>query len=280
MKPLQAKPARRRLAVIGLALLIAAILAACSSDDAAVETSDRPVATFTADDTTLRGPSVVPSGYVDIRLETVAGAVDHHLFIARLKDGVTFDEAMSDDEAFFTKMTLKGGNGIIASGENVVMTMRFEPGNYFALDNPQNELSPTTQFTVVEADHDAEPPEAKGLVTMGPGMLISAPDNFDGSGTWEFVNKDSSEVHEAALVRLADGKTASDVVTWGAEGFEGAPPFEGSFGSMGALGPGERAWITIEPGAPGEYALVCFIPGRDGMPHLAKGMVTQVSVRR
>jgi hypothetical protein len=107
--------------------------------------------TFTADDTTLRGPSVVPSGYVDIRLETVPGAVDHHMFIARLHDGVTFDDAMSDDEAFFTKMTLKGGNGIIASGEDVEMTMHLEPGRYFALDNPQNEESQTTQFTVVEA---------------------------------------------------------------------------------------------------------------------------------
>jgi hypothetical protein len=185
---------------------------------------------------------------------------------------------MSDDESFFTKMTLKGGNGLVASGEDVVMTMHLEPGNYFALDNPQNEDSPTTQFTAVEADHEAEPPEAKGVVTMGPGMIISAPEDFDGSGTWEFVNKDATEVHEAALVRLVDGRTAGDVATWAADGFEGQPPFEGNFGSMGALGPGQRAWITIEPGAPGEYALVCFVPGRDGIPHLAKGMATQVSV--
>jgi hypothetical protein len=279
MNPFRAKPARRRLAAVGVALVSASIIAACGSDDAADDTYDRPAVTFTADDTSLRGPSEVPSGYVDVRLETVAGNVEHHLFVARLKDGVTFDEAMADDESFFTKMTLKGGNGIIASGEDVVMTLYLEPGNYFALDNPQNETSPTAQFTVVEAHRDAEPPEAQGRVTMGPGMLISAPD-FDGTGTWEFVNKDSADVHEAALVRLADGKTASDVVAWGAEGFEGPPPFEGSFGSMGALGPDQRAWITIEPGAPGEYALICFIPGRDGIPHIAKGMVTQVSVGR
>jgi hypothetical protein len=271
-------PTRRRLVTVGVVLLGASVLAACGSDDAANDPSDRPVVTFSADDTSLRGPAVVPSGFVDIRLETDPGSVDHHMFIARLHDGVTFDDAMSDDESFFTKMTLKGGNGIIASGEDVVMTMHLEPGSYFALDNPQNEESPTAQFTVVEADHEADPPAAKGVVTMGPGMIISVPDDFDGVGTWEFVNHDSADVHEAALVHLVDGKTTGDVATWGADGFEGPPPFDGSFGSMGALGPGERAWITLEPGVPGDYALVCFIPGRDGVPHLAKGMATQVSI--
>ena len=47
---------------------------------------------------------------------------------------------------------------------------------------------------------------------------------------------------------------------------------------MGALGPGQRAWITIEPGEPGEYVLVCFVPGRDGIPHVMKGMVTPVTI--
>ena len=47
---------------------------------------------------------------------------------------------------------------------------------------------------------------------------------------------------------------------------------------MGALGPGERAWMTLEPGTPGEYALVCFIPGNDGVPHAAMGMALQFTV--
>ena len=35
---------------------------------------------------------------------------------------------------------------------------------------------------------------------------------------------------------------------------------------------------TLEPGEPGDYVLVCFIPGRDGIPHVMKGMVTPVTI--
>jgi hypothetical protein len=157
-----------------------------------------------------------------------------------------------------------------------------EPGNYFALDNPQLPEPVVSLFTVVDGERPGErnsdEPDSKGVVRLGPGMVISVPDDFDATGTWEFVNVDPVESHEAALVRLTDGKTAADVATWGHGGFDGPPPFQGEFGSMGALGPGQRAWITIDPGASGEYALICFVSGQDGIPHLAQGMVTQVTV--
>ena len=185
---------------------------------------------------------------------------------------------MDDDESFFTMMTIKGGNGTIAAGESVLMTLDLEPGNYFVLDNPQNEESPTDQFTVVEDDPSSRKPDAEGTVTMGPGMVIDLPDDFDGTGTWEFVNRDTEEVHEAAVVKLAAGASADDLVEWFSGDMSSPPPIEGEFGSMGALGPGERAWIELEPGEPGDYVAVCFIPGRDGIPHLAKGMVVPFTV--
>ena len=122
---------------------------------------------------------------------------------------------MDDDESFFTMMTIKGGNGTIAAGEARAMTLDLEPGNYFVLDNPQNENSPT------DAVHGrrlrrapSSEPEAEGIITMGPGMVIEVPEDFDGTGTWEFVNDDTDEVHEAALVKLTAGATSDDLVEW------------------------------------------------------------------
>ena len=195
-----------------------------------------------------------------------------------MDDGLTFEEAMEDDEAFFTKMTIKGGNGTIAAGEDAVMTLDLEPGNYFVLDNPQNEESPTDQFRVVAGKESTTPPEAKGTVVMGPGMVIDIPDDFDGRGVWEFVNRDEAEVHEAAMVKLAAGKTADDVVEWFHGDMSAPLPIDGEFGSMGAIGPGQRAWMTLEPGEPGDYVVICFIPGRDGIPHIVKGMITPFTV--
>jgi hypothetical protein len=271
----------RRLLAVGAPALTIVALAACGDDDhSASAESDRPQVTFTATDDAVAAPAQVPSGLVDITLDTARGELGHHIFVARLDDGVTFDEAMEDDEAFFTKLTIKGGNGTIASGEEALMTMDLEPGKYFVLDNPQNEVSPTDQFTVVAGEESTTPPEAKGVVRMGPGMVIDLPDDFDGRGVWEFVNEDPKEVHEAAMVKLAAGKTADDVVDWFHGGPSTPPPFDGEFGSMGALGPGQRAWMTLEPGDPGDYVAICFIPGRDGIPHIAKGMVTPFTVTR
>jgi hypothetical protein len=280
------KRSRALVAIAGLALVGAPTLAGCSDEDStAAAGGDRPVVTFTATDTELTVPAEVPSGFVDINLETEPGDVDvHHIFVARLHDGVTVDDILNgDDEAFFTKLTLKGGNGSIAAGEDVTMTLDLEPGNYFALDNPQNENSPTAAFTVVDSGSPGQRPEAEGVITMGPGMVIDVPEDFDGTGTWEFVNEDTvnneiNEVHEAALVKLTAGSTSDDLVDWFGGDHQTPPPIDGEFGSMGALGPGQRAWITIEPGEPGDYVLVCFVPGRDGIPHVMKGMVTPVTI--
>jgi uncharacterized cupredoxin-like copper-binding protein len=269
----------RTFAAGGIALVAVAGLTGCGADDRAAAQPDRPHVTFHADDTTITAPERVPSGLVDITLDTADGELGHHIFVARLDDGVSFEEAMADEESFFTKMTIKGGNGIVAAGSTVEMTMDFEPGSYFVLDNPQNERSPTDTFTVVDGPRSTAEPASKGTVRLGPGMSIHVPDGFDARGTWRFVNDDPAEAHEAALVRMQPGKHAADVVEWVHAGDESAPPpFDGEFGSMGALGPGQTAWITLEPGAPGDYVLICFIPGRDGIPHVAEGMVTDITL--
>ena len=203
--------------------------------------------TFTADDTSIDAPAEVPSGLVDITLKTAPGEVGHHIFVARLDDNVTFEEAMDDDDSFFTSMTIKGGNGTIVAGEQALLTLDLGPGKYFVLDNPQNETSPTDQFVVVDSDESQAEPDAKGTVRLHPGMRIDLPEDFDGRGVWKFVNVDPDEVHEAAMVKLAAGTSSQDLIDWFHDP-QGPPPIEGEFGSMGALGPGQQAWMTLEPG--------------------------------
>ncbi|HET9665873.1 MAG TPA: hypothetical protein VFP09_03930, partial [Desertimonas sp.] len=188
------RPHRWRTVVAALAAA-GAVFAGASHADAGEY--GRPQITISASAQGLAVPSEVPGGLVDITLETeadeAAGAenVGHHLVIARLNDGVTLEEAMAaGDAAFMTMMTVKGGNGTIAAGESLEMTLDLQPGNYFVLDNPQLPDPVIETFVVVEPTGAAPAPEAEGTVHIGPNMVISVPENFDGTGVWHFVNDD------------------------------------------------------------------------------------------
>lgn len=115
MNPHRTSAPRRNVA--GVAVLGAIALAACGDDRDAKVQSHRQAITFTANDTSLTVPPEVPAGFVDIKLASdPAGTIGHHVFIARLNDGVVLDEALESDDGFFTMMTVEGGNGTIAAG--------------------------------------------------------------------------------------------------------------------------------------------------------------------
>lgn len=95
-----------------------------------------------------------------------------------------------------------------------------------------------------------------------------------GLTTLRLTNR-GTEYHHAQLVKFAQGKTLADLMALPPEG---PPPEWVSFvGGPNAVDPGGLASATslIEPG---HYALVDWIPGADGVPHMAKGMAMEMEV--
>jgi hypothetical protein len=91
------------------------------------------------------------------------------------------------------------------------------------------------------------------------------------------VRNRAAQPHEVFVARLAPGKSAADALAW-LEKMQGPPPLEPMGGTVG-LETGAANDIALDL-APGEYALYCFIPdAKDGKPHVAHGMVRQISVR-
>jgi uncharacterized cupredoxin-like copper-binding protein len=91
------------------------------------------------------------------------------------------------------------------------------------------------------------------------------------------VKNEGTEDHEAALLKLTDGKTIDDAKAFlGSQTPSGPPPFAVAGGVTGTA-PGTSASVTQALPA-GNYAFICFIPGRDGVPHFAKGMLTGFAV--
>jgi uncharacterized cupredoxin-like copper-binding protein len=91
------------------------------------------------------------------------------------------------------------------------------------------------------------------------------------------VRNAGPQPHEVIMVRLAPGKTPADVLAF-IESGQGDPPGE-PVGGTTMLASGEENYVTGDFAA-GEYALLCLIPDRgDGRPHVAHGMVRQVTVQ-
>jgi hypothetical protein len=96
-----------------------------------------------------------------------------------------------------------------------------------------------------------------------------------GLTTFHLVNKGPS-LHHLQLIKLEEGKTGDDFI---AALKAGGPPPRWAILAGGPnppeTGNTTSATLTMEPGT---YAIVCFVPALDGMPHLMKGMVHPLKV--
>lgn len=93
-----------------------------------------------------------------------------------------------------------------------------------------------------------------------------------GLTTLHLMNE-GKEPHQAQLLKLTDGKTFDDMIAGMKMMKPGAPPpsWIVPVGGPNAAPPGGTAAAT-QTLEPGNYALVCYIPAADGVPHLMKGM--------
>jgi hypothetical protein len=84
------------------------------------------------------------------------------------------------------------------------------------------------------------------------------------------------ELHQAQVIRLEDGKTLDDFAK--AMKQNGPPPSWVKFlGGPNGIAPDQDANSTMVL-SPGHYAVLCFIPGLDGVPHVMKGMIQPFEV--
>ncbi len=135
-----------------------------------------------------------------------------------------------------------------------------------------------------ESAHPATDAAATTPATEGPTVLrvtasdysFDAPDQISaGLTTIRLINKGPS-LHHVELVRLDQGKTLPDFLAALKAG--GPPPSWASMiggPNVPEFGDSSTAIISLDPGS---YAMICVIPGADGMPHVMKGMAHLITV--
>ena len=123
----------------------------------------------------------------------------------------------------------------------------------------------------------APAPAAPNVLTVtATDYAFDAPASIPAGYTTIRMVSNGKEVHQAALVRLEQGKSFADFQA--ALKQAGPPPaWAVDVGGPNPPMPNGTSEVT-EDLAPGTYAIVCFVPSPDGTPHFAKGMVRELTV--
>lgn len=285
----------------GLAAALVMIQAACTVDKAADESrgtrtreayAQTPAAapalvTVSATEFAFSAPATIPAGLTTFRLVN-QGRELHHVQMVRLEEGHTVEELVeavrTGGEVLPAWAYLVGGPNAHAPGAQSEATLDLKPGQYALLcfipsgdGVPHVMKGMVKPLTVVPATGQAQAPTPDVRMTLRDYSFEIAPEITAGRRSILVTNA-AEQPHEVFVARLAPGKTPQDLLTWFDAGQQGPPPAI-PVGGTTFMAPGESNQITADL-EPGEYALYCFVPdARDGKPHIAHGMMRQVTVR-
>ncbi len=124
-------------------------------------------------------------------------------------------------------------------------------------------------------------PAGTALTVVATDYAFDAPETVGGGTVEMTLDNQGQEAHFAGLARVNDGATYEQVAAaMSAPPSDappsGPPPFT-ELAGVASLDPGKSSKVSFSL-QEGTYALFCFIPSPDGVPHAAKGMVKKLEV--
>lgn len=123
----------------------------------------------------------------------------------------------------------------------------------------------------------AAPAAPQEVMLTASDFAFSGPDSIAPGMTRVSLVNTGSEPHHVILGRFDAGKTMADLQAFMEANPNADPDFITWQGGVGVIMPGDTAAATSDLPA-GQYAMFCFVPSADGVPHLAKGMVRPLIV--
>ena len=262
---------------------VTAVLAGCSSAPAKAAPT-----VLTLSDFAIAAPASIPASMATFTVVN-NGNEAHQAALVRLDSGKTiadFQNAMKagDKAPPPSWIVWMGGANAIPHDTNNV-TIALNAGTYVwycvipgADGVPHVMKGMSAPMTVTPSTTAMEPaPVADIDVSMKDYQWEMSTPVTAGRHTFKISATAGNQPHEWALVRLQDGKTAQDFLTW-TEKMAGPPPIE-SLGGVPVMQPGQVNYTTADFKA-GHYALLCFVPdAKDGQPHAMHGMVREFTVQ-
>lgn len=274
-----------------VAIMMALLAAACSTASAGTSTAPAaqiPEITIKANDYSFDAPDQIEAGLIKVNLVN-NGQEPHHAQLVRLNEGVTLDQFQAalhkGEAAVFPLIALVGGPGLVDPGLASHVTLDLMPGQYVLLcfvpshdGMPHLAKGMVRPIVVVPATEQREAPEitADATVKLLDFFFILPAKIKAGPQVWQVTNE-GQQPHEIMIVKLAAGKTMSDIKTF-METPHGPPPFS-QIGGFQAINPTQSGWLNLDL-APGDYVALCHVPdSASGHAHTELGMITPFSVQ-
>jgi hypothetical protein len=129
-----------------------------------------------------------------------------------------------------------------------------------AAGGPASAAAPLRELKIVATDHHFDMP---AQIERGYVHVV--------------MENAGKEPHHAQLLRLNDGVTMAQFQEALAQGVPAVLQIAALTGGPSVIDPGLSQGVTLDL-PPGQYVLLCIIPSADGVPHLAKGMVSPLTV--
>jgi uncharacterized cupredoxin-like copper-binding protein len=243
--------------------------------------------TVVATDFAFKMPATLAAGPTAFTLVN-HGTQAHHFFLIRLNGGHTTEELVAGMKspgppppwAVFAG----GPNAVDSGGSSFATIVDLRPGNYAVVCIiPGPDGVPHIMKGMSRSLH-VTGPAARPASLAATHDTITLTDYAFGiprtmrAGTSRVTVRDAgAQPHELVIVRLEPGKSPRDVASW-VDKMAGPPP--GHFlGGVSPIAPGEENELVMTL-TPGRYALLCFVPdAKDGAPHVAHGMLSEVTIR-
>jgi uncharacterized cupredoxin-like copper-binding protein len=131
-------------------------------------------------------------------------------------------------------------------------------------------------FVLSACQQDAQAEQFNEVTFAAHDFSFSGPDSIAAGWTRLRLDNEGPDYHHMQLVRLSAGKTVDDLVA----AFNESPVLPAWAEEVGGPNPPEAGQSSeaIVNLAAGDYALICTVPDRQGVPHIQHGMVKALTV--
>ncbi|MGH7498658.1 MAG: hypothetical protein ACREL3_07395 [Gemmatimonadales bacterium] len=141
---------------------------------------------------------------------------------------------------------------------------------------PNRPATPAATDAAATSAAPAVAPPANVVTYIARDFGFEGPAQLPAGLTTFRLDNQGKELHHLVITRLDGGRTYDSLLA--ALKKPGPPPeWMHLVSGPNAAEPGAGSNATIDLG-PGHYAIMCFIPSADGVPHMAKGMISPLEV--